>query len=183
MPSWLQYEVGRSATVTTPGQRTRPSAGVRHPTEAVTIQESKWDSRFLGMCRLVAGWSKDPSTKTGAVIVRPDRSVASVGFNGFPRRMSDAPELYADREKKYSRVVHCEVNALIAARQDVSGCTLYTTGMCCDRCVVQMIQAGISRFVWIADSPDMKSRWGAAFARTLRYMAEAGVEYREVASE
>ena len=28
----------------------------------------KWDARFLGQAELVAGWSKDPSTKVGAVI-------------------------------------------------------------------------------------------------------------------
>lgn len=141
---------------------------------------TKWDVRFVQMAELVATWSKDPSTKTGAVIVRPDKSVVSVGFNGFPRPMKDDHELYEDRTKKYSRIVHCEVNALIAAQQSVQGCTLYTTGMCCDRCVVQLIQAGITRFVWRADTDDMKSRWADAFALTQSYLDEAGVEYTEV---
>ena len=64
----------------------------------------KWDSRFLELAKLVSTWSKDPSTKTGAVIVRPDRSVASIGFNGFPVKMSDHQELYDNREEKYSRL-------------------------------------------------------------------------------
>src|SRR6185295_2930808 len=140
----------------------------------------KWDVRFLEMCSLVSTWSKDPSTKTGAVIVRPDRTVCSVGFNGFPRQMRDDPEIYADRPQKYSRVVHCEMNALLAATESVKGYTLYTTGMCCDRCVVHMIQAGIGRFVYWADTDDMKSRWAEAFALTLSYMDEAGVEHEEV---
>jgi deoxycytidylate deaminase len=41
--------------------------------------------------KVAEGWSKDPSTKVGAVIVRPDLTVASIGYNGFPRGMSDDP--------------------------------------------------------------------------------------------
>ena len=44
-----------------------------------------WDIRFLKMAEMVSLWSKDTSTKTGAVIVRPDHSVASLVFNGFRR--------------------------------------------------------------------------------------------------
>ena len=94
----------------------------------------KWDVRFILMARFVSEWSKDPSTKTGAVIVRPDRSVTSVGFNGFPKNMPDDPALYANREEKYSRVVHCEINASIHSREPVAGYTLYTWPFAsCDR--------------------------------------------------
>lgn len=143
--------------------------------------DEKWDTRFLDMAALVASWSKDPSTKSGAVIVRPDKSVASVGFNGFPRQLADDEELYANRESKYSRVVHCEVNALIHAGERLQGYTLYTYPfMCCDRCVVQMIQSGIERFVFPEATPELKERWQSAFDLTLSYMKEAGVEWREV---
>src|SRR5271157_2853870 len=90
-------------------------------------EANKWDLRFLEMAKLVAGWSKDPSTQTGAVIVRPNRSVASVGFNGFPQKMDDRSELYTNRDEKYSRIVHCEMNALQFCQDDnVDGYTLYT---------------------------------------------------------
>src|SRR5690348_10005783 len=86
----------------------------------------KWDKRFLELAQLVAGWSKDPSTKTGAVIVSPERTIVAVGYNGFPKLMDDAPELYANREVKYSRIVHCEMNAVLNAGHRVDGSTLYT---------------------------------------------------------
>ena len=38
----------------------------------------KWDNYFLGLARYVSSASKDPSTQTGAVIVRPDRTVSSM---------------------------------------------------------------------------------------------------------
>lgn len=137
---------------------------------------SKWDYRFLDLAKLVASWSKDPSTKTGAVIVGPNLSVISVGFNGFPKSMPDSPELLANREEKYSRIVHCEINALIFAGRTIpAGSTLYTYPfISCDRCVVQMLQAGIKKFVAPKPTEDQLTRWGAAFEKTKKYVAECG---------
>lgn len=148
------------------------------------LAPDKWDIRFLQMARLVSTWSKDPSTKCGAVIVRPDKSVVSVGFNGFPRGMSDDSALYANREEKYSRIIHCEVNALIQAKMDVFGCTLYTWPfMCCDRCAVQMIQAGILQFVYPSATDEALTRWKPAFDKTKKFLWEAQVADNEIALE
>lgn len=139
----------------------------------------KWDLRFLSMAKKIASWSKDQSTQTGAVLVRPDRSICSLGYNGFPRNMSDAPELYSNenRELKYSRIVHCEMNALLAARETVTGYTLYTWPfMSCDRCAVHMIQAGVARCVAPAISEDKKERWQPILEKSMGYFAEAGVK-------
>jgi dCMP deaminase len=138
--------------------------------------------RFLQLARHISTWSKDPSTQSGAVIVRPDGSVCSIGFNGFPQKMRDDPELYADRDTKYSRTVHSEINAHIFAGEKVVGYTLYTWPFsCCDRCAVQMIQAGISRFVFPELPPDKKERWGLSMdIRARQYFEEAGVEHIEV---
>jgi len=141
----------------------------------------KWDVRFLSMAQLVASWSKDPTTKVGAVIVRPDRTVASVGFNGFPRRMRDDAERYADRAEKLSRVIHAEINALVHAGGLIAGCTLYTWPFLpCDRCAVQMIQAGIVRMVAPEPKADHGERWGSEMGRTRSYAQEAGVAVTEV---
>jgi dCMP deaminase len=142
---------------------------------------TKWDLRFLKLAELVASWSKDPSTKTGAVIVRPDRSVASLGFNGFPQSMPDTPEHYANRDEKYSRIVHCEVNAQIFAREPLQGYTLYTWPfLSCDRCAVQMLQAGIKKFVAPTATEDQLTRWGAAFEKVRRYLWESGAIFYEI---
>ena len=73
----------------------------------------KWDVRFLEMTKMVASWSKDPSTKCGAVIVRPDKTVCSVGFNGFAKYCQDKESYYSNRDTKYARVIHAEVNAIL----------------------------------------------------------------------
>lgn len=142
----------------------------------------KWDLRFLEMAKLVSTWSKDPSTKVGAVIVRPDRSVLSMGFNGFPRKFGDYLDLYENREEKYSRIIHAEVNALIQARGPVDGCTLYTWPfLCCDRCAVQVIQAGIVRVVAPFPAQDAQLRWNKAFQKAREFFREAEVECLELA--
>lgn len=141
---------------------------------------SQWDRRFLGMAEMVASWSKDPSTKCGAVIVRPDKTVASVGFNGFPKGCDDDEAIYADRELKYSRVVHAEVNAVLHAREPLHGYTIYTWppgwGPSCDRCTTCIIQSGLSKVVHVRDSSEFAARWKDASERGLQMYREAGVE-------
>lgn len=143
---------------------------------------NKWDLRFLELAFLVSKWSKDPSTQTGAVIVSPGNGVISVGFNGFPAGMPDEASLYADREEKYSRIIHCEVNALLFANRPIpEGSTLYTTPfMSCDRCVVQMLQAGIRRFVAPIATGERAKRWEESFNKTKTYIAECGGELVEI---
>jgi dCMP deaminase len=141
-------------------------------------RQSRWDARFLDMAKLVAGWSKDPSTQTGAVIVRPDRTVASLGYNGFPRRMMDYPERYVNREEKYERIVHCEMNAVLNAHGPVNGCTLYTWPlMSCKRCAVHMAQAGIWRCVapLLKPGTDRYERWQPQLDIAKRWLEECGV--------
>lgn len=146
------------------------------------IPRPSWDEYYLELARYVSKRSRDPSTQIGAVIVRPDKSVCSVGFNGFPQRMPDNPEFYANREEKYSRIVHGEVNALVFSRdQSHQGYTLYTWPMLsCDRCFVQMVQAGITRFVAPKPTPEKLTRWGAAFERVKQYAKECNVEIVEI---
>lgn len=141
----------------------------------------KWDRRFIDLMKVAEGWSKDPSTKVGAVIVRPDLTVASIGYNGFPRGMSDDAELYADRPTKYSRIVHGEMNAILNAHGTVEGCTLYVPFPPCDRCAVHVVQAGIARVVYEEPTADIKSRWGEAFVQTAAIFADAGIEVTELA--
>lgn len=117
----------------------------------------------------------------GAVIVRPDKSIASLGFNGFPKTMPDKTEWYTNREEKYSRIVHGEMNALIHAREKVEGYTLFTYPFLpCDRCAVQMIQAGIKTIIAPIPSEDALTRWADAFQKTRDYCKQSGVDVIEV---
>lgn len=132
----------------------------------------KWDQRFLELAQLVSTWSKDPSTKVGAVIA-DDRKIISVGYNGFPEGVLDTVERYYDRETKYKYMVHAERNALLFANTSVKGMTLYTYPfMPCSECAGMIIQAGIKRVVTLINKNE---RWKKSFKITQRMFGEAGV--------
>ena len=145
------------------------------------MKSKQWDEKFLDLAELIGSWSKDPSTKVGAVIVRPDKTVASVGYNGFPRGMNDHPPLYADRDVKMTRIIHAEMNAILHAREPLTGYTLYTHPfLTCDRCAVHVVQAGIVR-VCAPNTPEaLLERWGEAFKRARAIYLEAKVIVTEL---
>ena len=133
----------------------------------------KWDQRFLELAKLVSSWSKDPSTKVGAVIA-DDRKIISVGYNGFPEGVLDTHERYHDRELKYKYMVHAERNALLFANTSVKGMTLYTYPfMPCSECAGMVIQAGIKRVVTLINTNE---RWQESFKITTNMFDEAGVK-------
>jgi dCMP deaminase len=153
-----------------------------------TEQVDYWDIRFIEMARLVASWSKDPSTKVGAVIVRPDKTVASLGFNGFPRHCDDNPELYQDRETKLSRIVHAEMNAILHSKEDLTGYSLYLwpasqAPCCCDRCAAHICQTGITRIVHVEGDDIDSQRWQKAFASSQKMFDETGIEVVSISAE
>ncbi len=133
-----------------------------------------WDSRFIDLAYHVAQWSKDPSTKVGAVIVDNKRRIISTGYNGFPQKIIDSPERYNDREQKYEMIIHGEINAILFAQRDLSDCTLYTVPLLpCSRCAAIVIQSGITRVC----SPVYKGeRWKDSLALSMKMFAEANVE-------
>jgi dCMP deaminase len=136
---------------------------------------TSWDHRLLSLAQHVAGWSKDPSTKVGAVIADYDHRVLSVGFNGYPKGVPDVGLF--DREHKLARIVHAEMNALLFASAPLEGATLYVWPMPpCSHCAGPIIQAGIGRIV----SPPAPSRWAEACAIGAEMFREANVMLDEV---
>lgn len=140
-----------------------------------------WDEFFIGLARYYATRSKDPSTKVGAVIVRPDNTVAGLGFNGFARGMPDKPEYLTDRTKKYPRMVHAEINAKDSCRDAlIHGYTMYGTFMPCDRCFNQLANRGVSRFVFPKPTADELTRWGESFKLTQELAADMNIPLIEI---
>ena len=137
-------------------------------------KNAAWDRRFLALAQHIAGWSKDPSTKVGAVIVRPDKTVASVGYNGLPRGVEDTMARLQDRDTKLDLTVHAEINALAFAKESLQFCTLYVWPLPpCIRCATSIIQHGIHRVV--APEPNIHSQWRDSNIRARDMLLEAGV--------
>jgi dCMP deaminase len=138
----------------------------------MSLQSYKWDQRFLDMAKLVASWSKDPSTKVGAIISDNNNRIVSIGYNGFPINVNDDERLN-DRETKYKIIIHAECNALMFANKSVEGYTLYTYPfMPCPKCAGMIIQSGIKRIVSYNNEPE---RWKNDFKISHQLFDEAEI--------
>ena len=140
-----------------------------------------WHQRFLELARHISLWSKDPSTKCGAIIVDEFGTVVSQGYNGFPRGMSDSIERYADRDFKYDHVIHAEMNAIVNAKQAIDGHYLYVWPMLpCIRCAAMVAQTNVKMVIAPKLTDELAERWGDSVLKTKRLFDEAGIEYLEL---
>jgi dCMP deaminase len=139
----------------------------------------KWDLRYLKLAYEVAQWSKDPSSKIGAITVGSKGQVLSQGFNGFPRGLKDDFNRLHDRETKYKFVVHAEMNAIYNATYNgtsLDGATLYVYGLpICSECAKGVIQVGIKRVVMPNQKVDGK--WLGSWMQSESFFDEAGVDF------
>lgn len=141
----------------------------------------QWTKRYLEVAKLVATWSKDPSTQVGAVIVGEHGQILTQGYNGFPRGVRDSVERLENREEKYSMMVHAEMNCIYNASLSgvsLNGASLYVYGLpICSDCAKGVIQAGI-KCVYMAipgKHCDLSDTWLNSFKLTKRMFDEAGV--------
>lgn len=144
---------------------------------------SKWDQRFLELAEHIAEWSKDPSTKCGAVITKGNK-ITSLGFNGLASGIEDYAERLVNRDIKYKMVIHAEENAILFAKQNLEGCTIYLWPFPpCSNCAAKIIQTGIKRVIAPVASSDLIKRWGDSLKISANMYDEAGVEFVEVSND
>ena len=137
----------------------------------------KWDLRFLDMAKLIAQWSKDPSTKVGSVITDNNHKVVSIGYNGLPAKIPDVYDLLQNREEKYKYIIHAETNAILTAKTSVVDCTVYTYPFLpCTNCASMLIQAGIIRVV---SFECIDNRWKERLEDSKKLFDMANVKYIE----
>lgn len=142
------------------------------------IIPTKWTLRFLELAKHVSTWSKDPSTKVGAVIVDDQRRVISMGYNGFPRGVADLEVRLNDRPTKYSMVAHAELNAILSSPNSVKGATIYVWPLPpCNECAKSIIQSGILRVI----APKISNeRWGSSNELAATMFRESGVDFIQI---
>ena len=105
-----------------------------------------WDEYFMGIAKLSALRSKDPSTQVGACIVSDDNRILSIGYNGAPNGFNDDSFPW-DREgnaldTKYLYVCHAELNAILNFRgnkRDLEGSKIYVALFPCNECAKAII--------------------------------------------
>ena len=107
-----------------------------------------WDRYFMKIAETVALKSKDPSSKMGCVIVDENKRVISLGYNGLIQGANESKMTLTERPMKYYFAIHSEMNALLFAYRDLTGCTIYNRVATCENCLKYCLQAGIKRFVY-----------------------------------
>ncbi len=114
-----------------------------------TIKDKRpsWDEYFIGVAEEVARRSKDPSTKTGCVIVDSKKRPVSFGYNGWISGCDETKMSY-ERPMKYHLVIHAEMNAILFAKKDLENCTLYSLYAPCENCLKFILQTGIKEIIY-----------------------------------
>ena len=147
---------------------------------ATPTNSEKWDQRYLELAQHISEWSKDPSTKIGAVAIGDHGQVLSQGYNGFPRGINDDDFRLAVREVKYKYIVHAEMNAIYNASFNgvsLAGSTMYVHGLpCCSECAKGLIQVGVKRIVM--GVKDIPAKWQESWQLSKSMFEEAEVEIK-----
>jgi dCMP deaminase len=147
----------------------------------------EWQEYFIGLAIAASKKSKDGSSKFGAILVRPDKTVASFGFNGFPKRIKDHDHMLnaktvEGRQKKYMRIVHAEANCLNYNRDhDTTGYHMFVNGLPCEACALRICSTGVD-YVYYYNDPvyDYETRWAESIAKSKQLFKEAGIRLIKV---
>ncbi len=110
--------------------------------------QQEWDEYFMSIAEAVSKKSKDPSSQMGCVIVDSKKRIVSTGYNGLIQSSDESKMTLYERPMKYYFAIHSEMNAVLFAHQDLSGCTIYNRVATCENCLKYCLQAGIKRFVY-----------------------------------
>jgi len=141
---------------------------------------TKWDYRFMELAEIIAEWSKDKNTQTGAVIVHDkENTELTVGYNGFPRGADDdTDQRRYEKPMKYMWTEHAERNAIYKAARlgiNINGARMYCTYFPCVDCARAIIQSGISKIY--SPKPDFNHhKWGESWTESIIMFRECGVE-------
>ena len=110
------------------------------------IRRPDWDDYFMGLAKAASERASCPRASIGAVIVRPDNSVVSTGYNGAPRGEPHCLDEGCIVEDGHcQRAIHAEMNALVYAREPLNGYRIYVYGReVCRECAKVLRAAGVS---------------------------------------
>jgi dCMP deaminase len=139
-----------------------------------------WDTYFMGIAALSSKRSKDPKTQVGACIISEEKTIIGIGYNGFPKGISDDQFPWLDEgpflDTKYPYVVHAEANAILNATRHVQNATLYVTLFPCHECTKLIIQSGIKHLKYMSNKDQDKPFHHAA----KRMLDASGVTYEQI---
>lgn len=134
-------------------------------------KQLRYDTAYLRMAKTWAELSHCKRKQVGALIVK-DRMIISDGYNGTPSGFDNCCE--NDSGETHWYVLHAEANAILKvakSNHNCDGATLYLTLSPCKECSKLVVQAGITRLVYMNGYKDDSG---------LRFLESAGVEVVQI---
>jgi dCMP deaminase len=117
--------------------------------ELIEAKQLRYDKAYLRMAQTWGELSHCSRKKVGAIIVK-DNAIISDGFNGTPAGFDNCCE--TDEGDTHWYVLHAEANAILKVAKSTNNCagaTLYLTLSPCKDCSKLILQAGITRLVYM----------------------------------
>ena len=131
------------------------------------LKQRRYDKAYLRMAKTWASLSHCERKKVGAIIVK-DGMIISDGYNGTPAGFDNCCETNSGETQGY--VLHAEANAILKVAKSTNNCvgsTLYQTLSPCKDCSKLILQAGITKVVYISEYKDTAG---------IDFLKNAGVE-------
>ncbi len=128
-----------------------------------------WDEYFIEITKLVAKRSTCIRRHVGAILVK-DKRILATGYNGAPQNIRHCLDIGCIRESKkvpsgerheLCRGIHAEQNLIIQAAYhgiSIAGAQLYCTNFPCSICAKMIINAGITKIMYLEGYPDELSQ-------------------------
>lgn len=129
--------------------------------------KTKHKLAYMKCAEAFADCSNATRLKVGAVLVKDNR-IIGCGYNAQPEHISDPCELPDGTTDP--RVRHAEKNLLMGltrSNESAVGSTMFCTHACCKFCAIDIVDAGVSSFVYRDAYRDTEG---------LEYLANNGVE-------
>lgn len=134
-------------------------------------KQLRYDTAYLKMALSWSKLSHCTRKQVGALIVK-DEMIISDGYNGTPAGFDNCCENENGETQWY--VLHAEANAILKVAKSTNNCkgaTLYLTLSPCKDCSKLVIQAGITRVVFMNAYKDTEG---------IDFLKSAGVEINQI---
>lgn len=129
------------------------------------LKRPSWDDYFMQIVEVAAKRATCIRRQVGAVIVK-DNHILATGYNGVPKGLTHCEKVGCLREQlgvpsgqrhEICRGLHAEQNAIIQAATygiSIAGSTIYVNAKPCSICTKMIINAEITRIVYMEYYPD-----------------------------
>jgi len=129
------------------------------------VLRPSWETYFMDITKLVSTRSTCLRRRVGAVMVR-DKRLLATGYNGVPKNLPHCLDIGCLRDRlkipsgerhELCRGLHAEQNAIIQAATSgtsIEGSILYATHYPCTLCMKMILNASITRVVYLEGYPD-----------------------------